>query len=113
LLRGLDTDAVAGHHAVVGNADYRFPLRSVQRGIGIVPVFFRTIHGAVFADAGQAWNDTFRGSDVRFSVGAEFSLDAVVGYALPVTFATGVAWRDDPVGARRGVTVFGRIGRAF
>jgi hypothetical protein len=113
LLRGLDTDAVVGHHALVGNVDYRFPLRSVQRGIGTVPLFFRTIHAAVFADAGQAWNDTFRASDVRFSVGGEFSLDAVVGYALPVTFATGVAWRDDPVGARRGVTVFGRIGRAF
>jgi hypothetical protein len=113
LLRGLDTDAVVGHHALVGNIDYRFPLRSVQRGIGTVPVFFRTIHAAVFADAGQAWNDTFRGSDVRFSLGAEFSLDAVVGYTLPITFATGVAWRDDPVGGRRGVAMFGRIGRAF
>ena len=113
LLRGLDTDAVAGHHALVGNIDYRFPLRSVQRGVGTLPVFFRTIHAAVFADAGHAWSDTFRGSDVRFSAGAELSLDAVVGYALPVTVATGVAWRDDPVGARRGVTVFGRIGRAF
>jgi len=113
LLRGLDRDAVVGHHAVVGNADYRFPLRNVQRGVGTLPVFFRTIHAAVFADAGQAWNDTFRRSDLRFSVGAEFSLDAVVGYSLPVTFATGVAWRDDPVGAQRGVAMFGRIGRAF
>ena len=85
----------------------------MQRGVGTVPVFFRTIHAAVFADAGQAWNDTFRRSDVRFSVGAEFSLDAVVGYSLPVTFATGVAWRDDPVRAQRGVAMFGRIGRAF
>jgi hypothetical protein len=113
LLRGLDTDGVVGHHALVGNADYRFPLRSLQRGIGTVPVFFRTIHAAVFADAGQAWNDTFRGSDIRVSVGAEFSLDTVIGFALPVTFVTGVAWRDDPVGARRGVAMFGRIGRAF
>jgi Tol biopolymer transport system component len=113
LLRGLDTDAVVGHHALVGNVDYRFPLRSVQHGIGTVPVFFRTIHAAVFADAGQAWNETFRRSDVRFSAGGELSLDAVIGYALPITFATGVAWRDDPVGSRRGVTVFGRIGRAF
>jgi len=113
LVRGLDTDAVVGQHALVGNVDYRFPLRSVQRGVGTVPVFFRTIHAAVFADAGHAWNDTFHRSDVRFSMGGELSLDAMVGYALPVTFATGVAWRDDPVGGRRGVTAFGRIGRAF
>jgi hypothetical protein len=50
---------------------------------------------------------------VRVSLGAELSLDSIVGYALPLTFATGAAWRDDPVSARRGVVAFGRIGRAF
>ena len=113
LLRGLATDAAVGDHALVGNLDYRFPLRSVERGVGTGPIFFRTIHAALFADAGHAWGDTFRWPEVRVSAGAELSLDTVVGYALPVTLATGVAWRNDPVGARHGVAVFGRIGRAF
>lgn len=113
LLRGLESDDVVGDRAAVGNVDYRFPLASVQRGAGTIPVFFRTIHGALFADAGHAWTGAFRWSGVRVSAGAELALDAVVGYVLPVTFAAGVAWRDDPVGARRGVAVFGRIGRAF
>jgi hypothetical protein len=30
-----------------------------------------------------------------------------------MTFTTGVAWRRDPVGHHDGVTVFGRIGKAF
>ena len=113
LLRGLATDATVGNHAVVGNLDYRFPLRTVERGIGTTPIFFRTIHAAFFADAGHAWADTFRWSEVRSSAGVELSLDTVIGYALPLTLATGVAWRNDPVGAQQGVTVFGRIGRAF
>jgi dipeptidyl aminopeptidase/acylaminoacyl peptidase len=113
LIRGLDSDAVVGDHAAVVNADYRFPLWTLERGVGTVPVFFRTIHAAVFADAGHAWTGAFRSADIRVAAGFELSLDAVLGYTLPVTFATGVAWRDDPVSARRGAAAFGRIGRAF
>jgi hypothetical protein len=113
LIRGLDSDAVVGDHAAVVNADYRFPLWRLERGVGTVPVFFRTLHAAVFADAGHAWTGAFRSADIRVSAGVELSLDAVLGYALPITFTTGVAWRDDPVSARRGAAAFGRIGRAF
>jgi Tol biopolymer transport system component len=113
LLRGFDAASVTGTHALVGNLDYRFPLLRIQRGAGTLPLFIRTVHGAVFADAGNAWSGTFRWKEARTSLGAELSLDSVVGYALPLTFAAGAAWRDDPDAARRGVVAFGRIGRAF
>lgn len=113
LLRGIETDAVVGEHAAVANADFRFPLLTVERGVGTVPVMFRTIHAAIFADAGHAWTGPFRWRDVRASAGAELSFDAVIGYALPITFTTGIAWREVPVPAQRGFAVFGRIGRAF
>jgi Tol biopolymer transport system component len=113
LLRGVDANAITGRHAVVGNLDFRFPLVSIQRGVGTLPFFLRTAHAAIFADAGHAWNDAFRWSNAHTSFGAELSLDSVIGYSLPVTFATGVAWRDDPGTSRRGFATFGRIGRAF
>jgi hypothetical protein len=113
LLRGFEPDALVGTRAAVANVDYRFRLFTPQRGIGTVPLFFRTIHAAVFADAGDAWDDQFRLADVRTSAGAELSIDSVVGYSLPLTVATGVAWRHDPVAHHDGVTVFGRIGKAF
>lgn len=113
LLRGFDADSLVGIHAAVANVDYRLPLLRPQRGVGTVPIFFRTIHAAFFADAGHAWDDGFRLADVRTSAGAELSIDSVIGYSLPLTFATGVAWRQDPVGHHDGVTVFGRIGKAF
>jgi hypothetical protein len=113
LLRGFDADTVAGNHAAVTNLDYRFPLQRIERGSGTIPLFLRTIHAAVFADAGNGWNDSFRWQDVRASAGGEVSVDTVVGFGLPLSFTAGVAWRHDPVGTQDGVAAFGRIGRAF
>jgi hypothetical protein len=113
LLRGFESDTIIGTRVAVANVDYRFPLWRLQRGAGTIPVFIRTIHGAVFTDAGNAWDDTFRWKDVRVSTGAELGMDTVLGFAFPVSFAAGVAWRHDPVGSQDGVEVFGRIGRAF
>ena len=113
LLRGFDADAIAGDHAVVGNLDYRVPLASIQRGLGTLPFFLRTAHAAVFADAGHAWRDDFRWSDFRTAFGVELSLDATVGYFLPLTFTAGGAWRNDPVTGHSGFAAFGRVGRAF
>jgi outer membrane protein assembly factor BamA len=109
LLRGVGGDETAGTHAAVVNLDYRFPLIRLDRGAGTLPVFARVVHGAVFVDAGHAWVDSFRLDDATVSVGAELSLDAVVGYVLPLTFTAGGAW----VSHDRGFVGFARIGRAF
>ena len=76
-------------------------------------MFFRTLHGAVFADAGHAWDTTFRAADLRTSTGGELSLDIVILRYVPLTLVTGAAWIRDPVANRRGATFFGRIGYAF
>jgi hypothetical protein len=109
LVRGLEEGEVSGRHAAVVNIDYRFPLMRLERGAGTLPIFARTISGALFVDAGHAWDTTFRRQAVRASLGAELSLDAVVGYVLPLTFTTGAAW----VSHDRGLVAFGRIGHAF
>ncbi len=109
LLRGVSDDDVAGRHAAVVNVDYRVPLRRLDRGWGSIPVFARVLHGAVFVDVAHAWTTRFDASDATLSFGAELSLDAVIGFRLPVTLTTGAAW----VSQDRGFTTFGRIGRAF
>jgi surface antigen Omp85-like protein/WD40 repeat protein len=113
LLRGFESDTIIGSRVAVANLDYRFPLWRLQRGVGTIPMFIRTIHAAAFADAGTAWDDAFKWDDVRVSTGAELSFDTVLGFGFPVSFTTGIAWRYDPVGTQDGVAVFGRIGRAF
>ena len=113
LLRGFAADDVFGRTALVANVDYRVPLGWPQRGLGTLPFLLRAVHGAVFADVANAWDDTFRSAHVRRSAGAELSFDFVVGWSLPVTVSTGVAWRHDPVTPRRAAVAFARVGRAF
>ena len=113
LLRGFAEDEITGDHVAVANLDYRVPLVRIQRGLGTLPFFLRTAHAAVFADTGHGWLRDFQWSRFRTAVGVELSLDAVVGYGLPLTFTAGGAWRNDPVSGRRGLAAFGRVGRAF
>jgi len=113
LIRGFDSDDVVGRRAVVLNADYRIPIVWIERGVGTWPVLLRSLHAAVFADAGAAWNERLTHERRRASAGVELSGDVVVGYFAPVTFASGLAWRHDPTGVNRGAVLFARVGRAF
>ena len=113
LIRGFESDDAFGRRVAIANLDYRFPLAWIERGIGTAPVLLRALHGAVFADAGAAWNTWLTRQHRRASAGVELAADVVVGYAVPLTVASGVAWRHDPTGAARGAAWFVRVGRAF
>ena len=113
LLRGYEESDLRGDRAAVLNLDYRVPFAWVERGLGTWPLLLRSVHGAVFFDAGNAWTDRFRRANIRRSLGAELSFDVVLGYELPLTIAAGAAWRTGGPGERRGVAGFARVGRAF
>ena len=113
LIRGFDSSDISGRSAVVANLDYRLPLAWIERGSGTWPVFLRSIHGALFADVGSAWDTDRTSDDVRASFGAELSADVVIGFSVPVTVTGGFAMRHDPSGRADGPAVFARIGRAF
>jgi Tol biopolymer transport system component len=113
LIRGFETGDAVGTHAAVLNADYRVPLVWIERGAGTLPVLLRSLHGALFADAGAAWTTRYTRDARRASVGFEVSADIVVGYSVPFTLASGVAWRHDPTGRETGAALFARVGRAF
>ena len=114
LLRGFPDATFAGSHVALVNAEYRFPVYRLQRGIGTWPIFFHTIHGAVFADAGETWTTAFRTGAVKTSVGVEASCDVVAAYLARLTIALGAAIGRDRSGAvpDRSQLYF-RIGKAF
>jgi hypothetical protein len=113
LLRGFDPDDVVGPSAAVVNADLRVPLRRVQRGPGLWPVFVRSIHAAAFVDAGNVWNRAFRAADIRYAAGGEIATNVVIVHYVPLTIAGGVSWIHDPVARRDGAATFARLGYAF
>ena len=114
LMRGFPTDTFAGSHAALLNVEYRVPLSRPQRGSGTWPVFVKAIHAAVFTDLGQVWTGSFRANDGKVSVGAELSVDAVLGFQLPVTATVGTAWGHDGSGSVPDHTAFYvQLGHSF
>jgi hypothetical protein len=114
LLRGFPSDTFAGSHVAVASVEYRAALMRPERGVGTWPLFFQTVHGAVFADAGHAWTRAFRLADTKRSAGLELSADMVAGYTFPLTTTVGVGWGHDGAGrVRDGRTWYVRLGRSF
>jgi hypothetical protein len=114
LLRGFGQNTFAGTHVAVMNLEYRWPIARPQRGAGTWPLFLHSIHGALVADAGHAWTQTFRSSAIKASAGAQVSADIVFGYFAPLTVTVGAAWGHDGSGLLSDrVTAYFRVGTAF
>ena len=115
LLRGLPADDRQGPAALVANADYRFPLARIERGIRTWPIFLRDIHGAVFADVGSAGDAIDALPSAAWSVGGEVGTRITLGYTWNLSLAAGAAWVRDPSRADQPdrVAAFVRTGYAF
>ena len=90
-LRGYPPNEFRGQNAALVSFEYRFPIENLERGDGQAPIFLRRVHGAVFAEAGNAWDGTFHGSDLKRAVGAEARMDLDLAYRLPITLRLGTA----------------------
>ncbi|MGW8265168.1 MAG: hypothetical protein ACWGSQ_02305, partial [Longimicrobiales bacterium] len=88
-VRGYDTARRFGIYAWSASAEYRFPIRLVNRGAGLFPLHLDWISGALFFDAGNAWGPELDlhayqnpARDPLLSVGGE-----VTARILPLWFA--------------------------
>ncbi|MBI3479361.1 MAG: PD40 domain-containing protein [Nitrosomonadales bacterium] len=88
-LRGYPLNQYRGQNVGLASMEYRFPLQNIELGDGNRPFFFKRLHGAVFAEAGNAWDGAFDRKDVKRSVGAEARMDMTLSYFLPVTLRMG------------------------
>ncbi|HET8539222.1 MAG TPA: BamA/TamA family outer membrane protein [Anaeromyxobacter sp.] len=107
-LRGYPAGALAGTGLVAANAELRFPLAGLRAGRSTWPVFLSRLHGALFLDAGDAFDRPgelpfaghgFEWEQLRFSTGAELRTEFVLGYYLRTDLRVGVA---KPLGALLG-----------
>ncbi|MBI5430372.1 MAG: PD40 domain-containing protein [Nitrosomonadales bacterium] len=89
-LRGYPVNKYRGQKVGLLSTEYRFPVKNLERGFGNTPFFFKRLHGAVFAEAGNAWDTTYASRDVKRAVGLEARLDMSLAYALPITVRAGL-----------------------
>ncbi|MFZ5477469.1 MAG: BamA/TamA family outer membrane protein [Myxococcota bacterium] len=57
MLRGFSPASDSGEWYWLGSGEYRFPIVNIDRGVGTFPLFVRNVSGAVFLDAGNAFDD--------------------------------------------------------
>ncbi|MBU5612433.1 BamA/TamA family outer membrane protein [Geomonas azotofigens] len=92
-LRGYPLRSMAGKYVATGTVEYRAPIMYPLHGVGTVPAFAEKLHCALFADAGQVWDDrrSFHADETRVGAGVELRADLTLGYWAKVTPALGFA----------------------
>ena len=82
-LRGYDRRAFYGRHLILLNNELRYPLiDNLSIGFPFGKISFYAIRGALFFDAGNAWEDEFDQLYGSFGIGARISL----GYVMVLRF---------------------------
>jgi len=104
-LRGYPINAFRGRKAGLASLEYRFPISDREHGWDSRPLFVKKVHGAIFAEAGNAWDLAFHGPELKRSVGCELKMDLVVAYVVPITWKAGIAQGLDEEG--KSTFVFG------
>lgn len=117
LMRGYPTGTLLGNNVMVGNLEYRFPIKNIYSGWGTTPVFFKQLHGSLVADTvsldGLQYSFN-RNSYVRsrfgdqwhMGYGAEAHLSCTLGYYLPVTFTFGIYFGENKDIAKDAMSTF-------
>ncbi|RYZ03118.1 MAG: hypothetical protein EOO73_28835 [Myxococcales bacterium] len=115
-LRGYEPQQFYGSDYNLLNVEYRAPLWYADRGISTLPIFLRSLAGAVFFDYGAAYNQL----DLRDplqpfhgSVGAELWLDLYVGYYTYGNLRFGAARGLSPSVAPSGIQTYMVLSSAF
>ncbi|MFW5876383.1 MAG: DPP IV N-terminal domain-containing protein [Myxococcota bacterium] len=91
-LRGYPPFGRTGSQFHLVQTEYRFPIVRPQWGVQTLPFYVNRIHGAVFADYGDAFDGSIDLSTFRAGAGGEIRTDFTVGYFVELTLRTGLAY---------------------
>lgn len=89
-LRGYPVVALAGRNYALFNAEYRFPIVNIDRGLSTLPIFLNRINGNLFVDYGSAFDDA-ETAKFKTGVGGELWFDFQLAYQIGFTFRLGYA----------------------
>jgi hypothetical protein len=113
-IRGFAEGTVIGDRVAAASLEYRFPVALVSRGLGLAPIYFDRLSGALFLDAGAAWAPGTGSRRALAAAGAETSLDLVFSHSVPYRLRGGFARRlHAPPGTPLGWEVYAGVGIGF
>jgi hypothetical protein len=98
-LRGYQRGQIFGKNLINLNLEYRFPIKSIYRGSGTDPIFFKRISGAFIADGASADGafidpieniiENISTNRWFWSAGFETHIETTLGYVFPISFVAG------------------------
>ena len=91
VLRGFSRNAFVGTDYLLGTAEYRFPIANIEIGAWTLPFYLRRLHGALFADTGDAFSPSAHDFKLHTGAGVELRAEVVLGYILPTNLRFGCA----------------------
>lgn len=91
VVRGYSPGIRSGANSLLLNAEYRFPIWWIDEGYSSLPLAFERLTGALFMDAGVAYQHVRGISDPLLGIGAELQLRIRMGYFLDQTLRAGMA----------------------
>lgn len=91
VLHGYRVLASSGQALALLNAEWRFPLATLEWGWSTLPLQLRRLHGAVLADVGDAFDFGAQPFSPRLGVGAELRMEVVFGYTTATDVRLGLA----------------------
>jgi hypothetical protein len=100
-LRGYPFASVFGDQFHVLNLEYRFPITWIEWGYQTLPLYFRRLHGRVFADYGGAFYGDFTFDKLKLGVGAELMLEITYAWFFPAALQLGYAYGVDKGGGNQ------------
>ncbi|NOY91632.1 MAG: hypothetical protein GXP55_10565, partial [Deltaproteobacteria bacterium] len=109
-LRGYAAYDRSGTRFQLAQAEYRFPIGRIQRGYATLPFYLNRMWASAFVDYGDAYFGRIDLRRFRVGFGAEVFLDLTLGYYLPFTLRTGVAYGPNTGG---GLHVYTQVGVPF
>lgn len=111
-LRGYGSTAgLSGRRMQLASAEYRFPIKLVERGFMSPPIGLHQLFGQIFTDVGGAWNIGNKAKKYYTGSGIELGADMELFYHLPVRLTLGFAYGFDQVSG--GNRVYFRMGNSY
>ena len=90
--------------------EWRFPIALIERGLMSPPIGLHRLHGTLFFNTGDAWNERFDLAELKSGLGAELTASVVLGYWLPVDLRLGYAHGLDDGGTQQ---IYLNLGASF
>ena len=100
-IRGYEDDRFSGNKALAGSIEYRFPIKNIERGQRVFPIFFDRLHGSIFVDYGNVWGNTTQEKGIKLGAGSELMLNTHQLYSIPWTSRIGIAYGFNEGGVSR------------